>query len=109
MRYREMRWPCDYPVKLQCGAEEISATIVNVSVGGMRLRVSDPVQVGEVVTLEVGRLRFTGTVRWSRPPMCGLRLPTPLGRTELAVIRRVTPSPETIGGGRWNTHLLDMR
>ncbi|WP_209426911.1 PilZ domain-containing protein [Pararhodobacter sp. SW119] len=109
MRYREMRWPCDYPVLLLHGGQRASAVVVNVSSGGARLRTELAVAVGEVLTVDLGKRRFAGTVRWVRSGMIGLRLLTPLSKPDLATIRRGRENADAVTSGRWNTHLHELR
>jgi hypothetical protein len=109
MRYRELRWPCEFPVTVLQGSTRMQATIVNVSAGGARLRVEPALEPGQILTLELGGKLFAATVRWCRAGLCGLRLLTPLPKPELAMIRRGRPQTDAIVSGRWNTHLREMR
>jgi hypothetical protein len=109
MRYRELRWPCDFPVSVVLGDTRMQARIVNVSAGGARLRVQNAPEPGQVVTLEFGNHRLAATVRWTRAGMCGIRLLTPLNKPELSMIRRGQPNATSLVSGRWNAHLHEMR
>jgi hypothetical protein len=109
MRYRELRWPCEFPVIVLQGNDRRQATIVNVSAGGARLRIGTAPEPGQIVTLDLGGRLFAATVRWCRAGMCGLRLLTPLGKPELALIRRGRGQTDAVVSGRWNTHLREMR
>ncbi len=109
MRYREMRWPVDYPVVVLRGSDRIAATIVNVSSGGARLQLAQELANGEVVTVALGNKRLAATVRWCRAGMCGLRLLTPLQRPDLATIRQGRPNADAVTSGRWNSHLHELR
>lgn len=109
MRYREMRWPCEFPVIVLQGNNRMQAMIMNVSAGGARLRVESLPEPGQIVTLELGGKAYAATVRWCRAGKGGLRLLTPLSKQELAMIRRGRPQTDAVVSGRWNTHLHEMR
>jgi hypothetical protein len=49
---RETRVDANVDVRVHCAAGEIDAQIVNLSSDGFRLRSSNPLEVGWVVTLE---------------------------------------------------------
>ena len=109
MRYREMRWPCDYPLSVKRGDERMMATLINASSGGARLRMQAQLEPGEVVTLDLGSRQLAATVRWRRGELCGLRLLTPLSKPDLATIRRGREHTDAVTSGRWNTQLHEMR
>jgi hypothetical protein len=109
MRYREVRWPCEFPVRLCQGTDGMQATVINASSGGLRLRLDAAPEPGTVVSVDLGPRRIAATVRWCREGKCGLRLLSPLGKPELAMIRRGRGHLEAAVSGRWNSHLREMR
>jgi len=109
MKYREMRFGCHFPIVMALNGERMLATIINVSPAGARLQMPIPPEPGEVVTLEMGKRRLAGTVRWARAEMFGLRLLTPFDKRELALIRRERAHVAAQPVGRWNRHLHELR
>jgi hypothetical protein len=109
MRYRDMRWPCDYPVTVLRGSTRSRATIINVSTAGLRLRLESALPVGEVVTFDLGNRMVAATVRWCREGLAGLRLLTPLARQDVAAIRHGRGYADTVTAGHWNSHLRELR
>ncbi|MFN3953706.1 MAG: PilZ domain-containing protein [Pararhodobacter sp.] len=110
MRYRDHRWPCDYPAVLRLADGLLRTQIINISATGARLKPVDWLAPGDTVELEIaGKLRHA-EVRWRRADICGLRFETPLEARDLAQVRRsdIRLDSATRKSG-WNLHLRELR
>ncbi len=82
MRYREYRWPCDFPVLVERPSGTIPARLRNVSHWGARLTAHTAFAPAERVRLRLGSLF---------PPLqAGLRFERALTAKELTLIRKTS-------------------
>jgi len=107
MRYREMRFPCDYAAELCTGDAVRPVVVVNVSAHGARVARVAGLEPGDEVDLLLPVGRFAARVRWQYQGRAGLRFDLPLPAGVVALLRRQTRvAPAT--AGRWNPHLREM-
>jgi len=86
MRFREMRWPCDHPVRLHGPNGPIAGRIVNLSSLGARIVVAG-LSVGDQVALDLAPGRLPGRIRWVRDGAVGLRFAQQMSARDMARIR----------------------
>jgi hypothetical protein len=86
MRFREMRWPCDHPVRLHGPNGPIAGRIVNLSGFGARI-VAAGLSVGDQVALDLAPGRLPGRIRWVRDGAVGLRFAQQMSARDMARIR----------------------
>lgn len=87
MRYREVRYPCDFPATLSCDGVHWPVVVVNISPNGARLARSPELEVGTRVGLTLAGTRLTATVRWQRQGRAGVRFDRPQPASLLARVR----------------------
>jgi hypothetical protein len=86
---RQPRFPMHRNVPLLIDDMSIAATIENISVGGARLTLPEPLEDGRqaVLGLMLGdRHGVAGTICWSRDDSCGFRFVQPISSVALAVM-----------------------
>lgn len=86
---RQPRFPMRRAVPLLIDDMPIAATIENISVGGARLTLPEPLEDGRqaVLGLTLGdRHGIAGTICWSREGSCGFRFVQPISSVTLAVM-----------------------
>ncbi len=86
---RQPRFPMRHAVPLLIDDMPIPATIENISVGGARLTLPEPLEDGRqaVLGLTLGdRHGVAGTICWSREGSCGFRFVQPISSVVLAVM-----------------------
>jgi hypothetical protein len=107
MRYRDLRWPCDHPVVMQRGQQDMRARIVNISTSGARVESERALERGERVAIGLAGPPVMAEVRWVRGGLAGLRFDRVLTPREIGTARKA----ETGGrrGGGWNLHLRELR
>lgn len=106
MKFRELRFPCDFPAELQLGAETREVLITNISRLGARVTPAGGLKPGDRVTLLILGRRHEATLRWTSPAEAGLRFDSILGQSLIATIRK---SPGTRLARRgWNLHLREL-
>lgn len=88
MKYREHRWPCDYPVSVRTAGGALRSEVINISSTGARLSPIDRVVAGDRIVLEIAGQSHPAEVRWQRGELCGLRFVRPISPRELGLIRR---------------------
>jgi len=88
MKYREHRWPCDYPVTVRVASGTLRTEVVNISATGARLGPIDQVVAGDRIILEIVGQSHAAEVRWQRASLCGLRFIQPISPRDLGLIRR---------------------
>lgn len=110
MRFRDHRWPCDYPAVLRLADGLLRTQIINISAGGARLKPVDWLAPGDSVGIDIaGKLRHA-EVRWRRGDTCGLRFAELLDARDMAQIRRTDLRVgQNNRGGSWNLHLRELR
>jgi hypothetical protein len=106
MQFREVRWPCDYPIGIRGRAGLRQARVVNLSSLGARILI-DGLDRGETVRLELPQGWVAASVRWVRAGMAGLRFDQPLGARDMARIRGQKAGP--LARPRWNLTLQELR
>jgi hypothetical protein len=88
-RARPPRFDLRHRIELLVGGRSIAAEIVNVSVGGARLIVSEAVKPGShgVVQLDLDLAfdRIAGVVRWVEGETCGFHFSRPISSLSLAL------------------------
>lgn len=106
MRYRETRWPCDFPIRITGPAGVMRGVILNISPNGARLDAPE-LGRGDRVSLDLHPSSLSAHVRWARAGRCGLRFDHPISARELARIRGIQtgPAPRT----RLNPQLTELR
>lgn len=102
MRFREHRFPCEMPARLDHGSLALVVSVVNVSTHGVRISGVDALPLGAQVRLSVLTHHLAGEVRWHRGKLAGLRLAEPLSPVVLATIRqaRAAPRAGAMAGGK---------
>ena len=93
MRYREHRFPCETPARLDHGSVALPVSVVNISPHGARISGVEGLPVGARVRLSVLAHLLHAEVRWSRGRLAGLRLSEPLSPATLATIRQAHAAP----------------
>jgi hypothetical protein len=88
MRFREHRFPCEVPARLDHGDKRLTVSIVNISPHGMRLSGVEGVPVGSVAIVRVLGEAIAGEVRWTRGTLAGLRIGAEISPRVLAAIRQ---------------------
>ena len=90
MRFRDQRFPCDYPVTCYSGPRRFALRLVNVSSRGARLSGDAGCSPGQVLRVELGQgsQPRTAVVRWVRDGTLGLRFDHPLEARTMAVVRK---------------------
>lgn len=86
---RQPRFPMRRAVPLLIDDMPIAATIENISVGGARLTLPEPLEDGRqaVLGLTLGdRHGIAGAICWSREGSCGFRFVQPISSVVLAVM-----------------------
>lgn len=86
---RQPRFPLRRDVPLSIDDRPIAARIENISVGGARLTLSEPLANGQqgVLDLTLGdRHGVAGTICWSQDDSCGFRFAQPISSVALAVM-----------------------
>jgi len=86
MRFREMRWPCDHPVRLYGPCGPLGGRVANISSFGARIVVAG-LAVGDMVALDLSPGRMPATVRWVRDGMVGLRFTRQMTQRDMSRIR----------------------
>lgn len=110
MRFRDHRWPCDYPAVLRMADGQMKTKVVNISASGARVRPVDWLGPGDNVGLEIAGVIHEAEVRWLRGDACGLRFTQPLELRMLATIRRTDlRHAAQLRSGAWNLHLQELR
>lgn len=89
MRYREMRWPCQFDIGVERGGTRRSATLRNIARPGAMVAGAGPVAPGERLVLSLLGRRLGAEVRWARGELCGVRFDAPLSAAEVMAVRRV--------------------
>lgn len=88
-RARQPRFDLNHATCLTIGDQQIAAQIVNISVGGARLLIADPVARGAhgVLQLNLGLAfdRIAGEVCWVEEGVCGFHFTRPIGSLGLAL------------------------
>lgn len=87
MRYRELRWPCDFPIRLQGTRGEFAGHIINVSGYGARILLGEDLEPGEKLMLDLASGRLPATVRWVRNGLMGLRFARQMPVRDISRIR----------------------
>jgi len=100
MRFREHRFPCEMPARLDHGSFTLQVSVVNISPHGARISGVDALPVGAQVRLSILTHHLAGEVRWHRGKLAGLRLAEPLSPVVLATIRQVRAAPGSVAGGK---------
>ena len=73
------------PAKLVAGDEEVDCEVLNVSVGGAKIRMCQPVETNSHVRVKIGRLgEFTGRVAWRNGTTLGVEF-----QDEIAEMARI--------------------
>jgi hypothetical protein len=109
LRFRELRWPCDYPLSMHRGGGVSPVRVVNLSSHGARIVTApgDQLARGDAVHLDLSPGRIAATVRWVRDGMAGLRFAQTMAPRDMARIRGhqggVPARP------RWNLTLQELR
>jgi hypothetical protein len=69
------RRECEWPALLLRSPKNVSCTILDISVGGCRLRLLERVTIGEIIVLEIPahKLVLDGTVVWKRSREVGIK------------------------------------
>ena len=69
-RRGETRWPSTEPaiLTLRTVKREVEVRLVDLSESGLRIRLMEPVSVGEAVRVEFRNLEAFGEVRWCKQP-----------------------------------------
>lgn len=88
MRYREFRWPCDYPVRLSGSAWDCAARVVNVHLHGARVDCDRALEPGGQLRMIVPGATIEAEVRWVRGRFAGLRFDRPLTARQLGLLRK---------------------
>jgi PilZ domain len=71
---RNVRKRVLWAAKLACGAKRYDCVVVDLSLGGARIHLSEPVTKGEIVTLKLDRLGpLRAEVVWQEEQSIGLR------------------------------------
>jgi hypothetical protein len=86
MRFREMRWPCDHPIRLHGPNGPLAGRVANIGSFGARLVIGGLV-AGDRVALDLSPGRLPATVRWVRDGMAGLRFSQQMTARDLSRIR----------------------
>jgi len=72
-RQRHPRHATLVPGKLVSGDEEVDCEVLNVSVGGAKLRIAEPIETNSHVRLKIGRVgEFNGRVAWRNGATLGV-------------------------------------
>lgn len=93
MRFREHRFPCEMPARLDHAGWNLQVSIVNISPHGMRISGADGLRAGARVRVKVLTHTLEGDVRWARAQLAGVRLEHPLSPVVLATIRQARAAP----------------
>ena len=104
MFQRNRRWPSDALVNVVDGDRHVRAEVSDVSETGLLVSCSEiDAAPGEMMTLTVSRLEFSGLVRWRSGPQYGLSFDPPL---VIDVLRELTDGAFRPGKNGRGTPLL---
>ena len=93
-RQRHPRHSALIPGKLVSGDEEVDCEVLNVSVGGAKIRIAQPIETNSHVRVRILRVgEFTGRIAWRNGTTMGVEFQDEL--TELARIVEDVLSTET--------------
>ena len=93
MRFREHRFPCEMPARLDHAGRGHAVSVVNISPHGARISGAESLPIGAEVRLSVLAHLLHAEVRWVRGRLAGLRLSEPLSPATLATIRQARAAP----------------
>jgi hypothetical protein len=106
MRFRELRWPCDQPIGLRGPAGQMTVRIVNLSTHGARIA-AEGLGRGDRIEVQMWSGPITGSVRWVRDGLAGLRFAHPVTPRDMARIRgQQLNTPQRT---KWNLTLHELR
>lgn len=119
MRFREHRFPCEVPARLDYGDQRVCVSIANISPHGMRLSGAMQLPLGARAVIRVLGEALSGEVRWTRGAILGLRMDSAISPRVLAAIRqarsfaaRADPSGATMASRpqrTWCRGLVELR
>ena len=91
---RAPRFPLAAPAQLRLGERRLAAELVDLSAGGAKLALTDPVQRGETGALHLSAIDapLFGALCWSRDDRAGFRFAAPLTLPMLSGILKATPA-----------------
>lgn len=87
-RRRTGREPVQLPASVTTMQTSLSVVMINVSRTGAKLRLAEPIRVGEDVWIKVPPIDCLAAVVWSGPELCGIRFDERLSEVEVAHLQR---------------------